>query len=139
MIKFTVYTKVWLRGEGGHASCLLRDSDGKMCCIGQFALAVGTPRGMLQNQPSPASLLRKTVKKADIPAEMRELIFAGRNTNEVLDLMSCNDSVYERDGSFITREAFEADRRECLKAGFRRLGYEVEFSDDDPPAEYLEG
>lgn len=40
-MEFTVDRKTWLRGEGGNGSCLLRDYDGKMCCLGFRALACG--------------------------------------------------------------------------------------------------
>lgn len=39
--EFTVVRDKWLRGEGAQKSYLLRRSDGKMCCMGFYALACG--------------------------------------------------------------------------------------------------
>lgn len=39
--EFTVERSKWLRGEGHQESALLRESDGKMCCMGFYALACG--------------------------------------------------------------------------------------------------
>lgn len=40
----------WLRGEGSNASRLLRESDGKMCCLGMYGLACGlTPEDLLES------------------------------------------------------------------------------------------
>ena len=38
-MKLTIDRSKWLRGEAN--SCLLRPSDGKMCCLGFYALSVG--------------------------------------------------------------------------------------------------
>lgn len=43
LFKFTVDRKIWLRGEGSGASYLLRESDGKKCCVGIFLGACGMP------------------------------------------------------------------------------------------------
>ncbi len=40
---FTINRSIWLRGEGGSVSSLLRSRDNKRCCIGIFMGALGVP------------------------------------------------------------------------------------------------
>ena len=40
-MKLVIDRATWLRGEGHEQSYLLRECDGKMCCLGFFALACG--------------------------------------------------------------------------------------------------
>ena len=42
-MKLTIDRLEWLRGEGPLRSKLLRDSDGKRCCVGIYAQALGVP------------------------------------------------------------------------------------------------
>lgn len=41
MLDVTVSRSKWLRGEGSQRSFLLREEDGKMCCMGFAAIAAG--------------------------------------------------------------------------------------------------
>ena len=43
----------WLRGEGTVKSFLLRESDGKRCCVGIYARALGVPDTQTLNCPWP--------------------------------------------------------------------------------------
>ena len=42
-MKLIIDRREWLRGEGPGPSKLLRGSDGKRCCVGIFARALGVP------------------------------------------------------------------------------------------------
>ena len=44
---FVIERARWLRGEGSAASCLLRASDGRMCCLGFYGAACGLSRDEL--------------------------------------------------------------------------------------------
>ena len=48
--KFTIDRAVWLRGEGNRASKLLREADGKMCCVGMYLRACGVPDAKLRGK-----------------------------------------------------------------------------------------
>ena len=54
--EFTIDRAIWLRGEGGHASRLLRSSDSKMCCVGIYLEACGVPRNALLNERMPCDI-----------------------------------------------------------------------------------
>lgn len=43
----------WLRGEGGENSFLLRESDGKMCCLGFYGKVIGISAYRLKGYRSP--------------------------------------------------------------------------------------
>jgi hypothetical protein len=51
--KVTIDRSKWLRGEGSEASMLLRESDGKMCCLGQVLLALGKTKQQIAGLEAP--------------------------------------------------------------------------------------
>lgn len=46
----------WHRGKGPNESCLLRNGDGKMCCLGFYMAAVGTRPAELRGTPYPSRI-----------------------------------------------------------------------------------
>lgn len=115
MMKLVIDRSRWLRGEGSSRSRLLRSSDGKMCCVGFFALACGlTPADILDRstpfaQPSSGSaVLDEKFIDPDNPL---------RHVNEVSSLYATNDSMHITDAS----------REHGIRGSFRRLGVEVTF------------
>lgn len=46
----TIDRRVWLRGEGSGPSRLLRESDGKMCCVGMYLAARGVASDLLRGK-----------------------------------------------------------------------------------------
>lgn len=52
-VKVTVERSRWLRGEGSTASALLREKDGKMCCLGFVCLALGRTEDQIRDKSSP--------------------------------------------------------------------------------------
>lgn len=49
-MRFTVDESKWIHGEGSNRSCLLRESDGKMCCVGFFCLAGGASKNSITSR-----------------------------------------------------------------------------------------
>lgn len=52
---FVIKRSEWLRGEGAINSYLLREEDGKRCCVGIYARACGVPDDHLAGQSWPMS------------------------------------------------------------------------------------
>lgn len=52
----TIDRNMWLRGEGGERSKLLRPSDGKMCCLGFDALARGLSKDDIFDRSGPSAV-----------------------------------------------------------------------------------
>lgn len=115
-MKLVIDRKRWLRGEGENASFLLRD-DGKMCCLGFFACAIGVPQeqllgaiepGQLPECPWPEWLLRTDGATR-------------RHTSTAAILAETNDST-----------ACDANaREERIASIFASHGVEVTFVDGD--------
>lgn len=91
--EFTIDRKVWLRGEPG-CSYLLREIDGKRCCIGIFLSACGVPDELLEGQGSPGGLMRS---HPDLVATVPDWLFETRydydygNSPRAQSLMGVND------------------------------------------------
>lgn len=54
---FTITRSKWLRGEGPQYSQLLRERDGKMCCLGQICEQLGVSREKLVGRVYPRQLV----------------------------------------------------------------------------------
>ena len=52
---FVIKRSEWLRGEGVERSYLLRGSDGKRCCVGIYARALGIPDSAIRGFSWPYS------------------------------------------------------------------------------------
>ncbi len=52
-MKFTVKRSEWLNGEGGINSKLLREKDGKKCCLGFCCLQLGCTEDEIKNMHNP--------------------------------------------------------------------------------------
>ncbi len=85
----------WLRGEGNSKSALLRESDGKMCCLGQIALEAGFTEDEIRNKIEPCSIgwTQFTTKNLNNTAD----IIAFSNKKHTLDMMSINDAALIKD------------------------------------------
>lgn len=112
---------IWLRGEGGSSSFLLRCGDAKMCCLGIYLEACGISRRILQGVGSPILLSIRH----KIPAEVRWLFTDdGRESQDCAGLMSIND----RDLTYSNH--FDEDQRErSIIRRFSQQGITVEFTE----------
>lgn len=54
--KLTIDRSKWLRGEGANDSYLLRERDGKMCCLGFWCLMHGLTAEDISNHETPADI-----------------------------------------------------------------------------------
>lgn len=113
MDKFQVQEKNWFRGQGDDDSLLLRD-DGKMCCLGFFALHCGYEPEEINGKLSPGHLCRNV--KPD--NSLNKLVDArGFNNNICKNLMIVNDDASIQDEL----------RKENIKEYFKQINVEVEF------------
>jgi hypothetical protein len=109
-MKLVIDRSKWLRGEGSSVSSLLRSRDGKMCCLGFFAKALGYPDACLRE----LGLMSEFNDMA--PDWLLERDCGVRVENS---LTAVNDAPHFSD---FMREAF-------IKETFAKHGVEVEFVD----------
>jgi hypothetical protein len=123
-MKFTIDRTKWLRGEGVEKSYLLRECDGKMCCLGQFAIFCGLDPERITNVDSPDMVPVSHDESAAVVWETHNraagfLFRDNYDTSSVCsDLMEANDEISTDD---LDRE------REIIKL-FAKGGIEVEFT-----------
>lgn len=118
MQKLIIDRNEWLRGEGSDASYLLRATDGKMCCLGIYALSCGLTKDMIRSCRAPTSVSRSVLfDNGPTPRSLFEekAPWLFDDSEEVAELIDIND-----EGCKSTREA-------NLAAIFARHGVEVEF------------
>lgn len=108
MKKLIIDRKRWIRGESN--SCLLRESDSRMCCLGFYSRSCRIPASRILNKNSPADLCK-------LPNQMKWLAEDGSNTMEAHQLIKFNDN---RNYSLPEREA-------GIKAIFAKHDVEVTF------------
>lgn len=96
MLTVIVDRTKWLRGEGSRASKLLREQDGKMCCMGFASLAAGYTEDQIKGNAE-INHLQDDMGKLVIKPGFKKIF---KNTQTVGDLYNAND----RD-DYDTREA----------------------------------
>lgn len=110
--EFTISRKKWLRGKGGINSFLFNQFNGKMCCIGFYAMHCGLTVKDILNVTTPGKL-RKIGK--NIPLKMSWLLSNKEgnllgNSPACIDIMGANDDEvlpeWERETKI--KEAFAA-------------------------------
>ena len=120
-MKLTIDRERWLRGEGSTNSKLLRLSDGKMCCLGFYCIALGLSQEQIREVNSPIGVADKLPTKGIwmvAPASSGELSGGVSDVDiGAGNLIEINDSVREM-----------PDKREKLIAEeFVKYGVDVEF------------
>jgi hypothetical protein len=127
-MKFTIDRKTWLRGEGGDASALLRESDNKMCCLGGIARQCGITG--IAGELAPAGVEEDQWDKFPEPLRPYKRPYSGsiaesahRTYNDNSDLAA--DMMRVNDDEVISDEYREAK----LIALCAPHGIELEFTD----------
>lgn len=92
--EFVIKRSEWLRGEGANNSQLIREKDGKKCCLGIYGLACGITAEEMKFLSEPYQLA--TIKPALLPKEMYWLVtqdgpMCFNNTLIATELMNTND------------------------------------------------
>lgn len=128
--KLIIDRSKWLRGEGETASKLLRERDGKMCCLGFYLLSCGLEPDMIQGRGTPGAVYKyrelypEEHQGEPVPAwtyEYHNDEDEYYNTFIVRDLIRANDEwVDDLIGG-------EKGREERITALFATQGIEVEF------------
>jgi hypothetical protein len=128
-MKLTIDRAKWLRGEGSGSSLLLRERDGKQCCLGQLGFACGLTSAQMMNTGAPSVI--HIASESDPDSESNRKAIWSRQVKEAgllflyddnlspycFDLMETNDD----------RELDEDYREERLTYLFAKIGIEVEF------------
>lgn len=95
-MKFVIDRKLWLRGEGDDRSLLLRDRDGKMCCLGFYSLALGFDKEDIREYACPSEV----DGEVNYPEWMyRDDDLCDTMSSKTLSLMTINDSKFLDDES----------------------------------------
>ena len=116
---FTISRKEWLRGEGAQNSFLLRESDGKRCCVGIYAKALGVPDDKLCGCIWPDPRTAGTWDAAEAPWLLSHWDAAAASEDR-LHLPISNDS-----RNFTS----EIEREHLIAEEFAKHGVEVTFED----------
>lgn len=119
-MKLIIERSKWLHGEGSEESRLLRSEDGKMCCLGFFALSCNLTPDHISDEPTPneVGIRMWDQNVADwLWDDASGLEAASYLSSDCQALMDINDSV------IIT----EDDREKQIATIFASRGVEVEF------------
>lgn len=109
-MKLVIDRAKWLRGETDLRSYLLREADGKMCCLGFLALACGAEVDDICSYSSP-----KDTHNVSWPDGLLGDMDCKQNTEVCGTLMNINDRVSDE------------EREIRLTEEFKKLDIEVEF------------
>lgn len=110
-MKLIIDRQRWLRGEGSNDSCLLRESDKKMCCLGFYCTAKGKSQEDILDLVTPGDF-------SNPHEEFPELITDEERANTICSaLIRSNDDLYLE----------EKHRESKIQEEFKKLEVDVEF------------
>ena len=112
MTELVIDRKVWLRGEGGEKSLLLRPEDGKMCCLGIYLKQCGMPDSLLRGRANPTQL-------TTAPTWLR----AAGQFGGFTETAECRFLILQNDDERISEPA----REQRIAEGFAKAGVSVRF------------
>lgn len=128
-MKLVINRRVWLRGEGSENSRLLREEDGKRCCVGIYLSALGVPDEMLKNATTAVWVVRRRLlPPAADWLEQPDLDIVYSTSEDARRLYATNDDMRES----------EEFREEIVAAIFRRHGVEVEYVDGNEDQDHVQ-
>lgn len=113
MKSFTIKRSTWLRAEGNERSFLLRESDKKMCCLGQMCVSAGVRNIAGQREPKLNPLLPSFLFDG-----------YGNPSHECYNLMTINDFMYEGENII-----FDNERERKIIKIFAKHKIKVKFVD----------
>ena len=120
-MKLVIDRAKWLHGESGGSSYLRRPVDGKMCCLGFYAEALGVCQGALDGVKMPRGL--STASKALLP-----LWLLGSDSFEDVSWLSVFNDVYSGDTGLPEAIFSDLERESKIAEYFAKHGVEVEFT-----------
>ena len=118
MLTVVVDRAKWLRGEGSNTSYLLRQADGKMCCLGFVCVTAGMTPEQISGLTAPSSLV--SVRRPIPPAVKRLLdhnTFFTVNSAITVSMMITNDA----------KDMSDAEREAQLQASGLEVGIQFTF------------
>ncbi len=123
MTKLVIDRQRWLRGEGSGDSCLRRERDGKMCCLGFYCIEAGFTEEDITEKSTPVAI-------AGFDADMRRLAMIDpllRNYED--EIVEPSDSELCEELTVINdqQESGETEREARISEKFAEMGVTVEF------------
>jgi hypothetical protein len=125
---FVIDRSKWLPREAfdGGKSYLLRESDGRMCCLGVYLRACGIPASALNRLELPAMVVKESnLSVSEVPAWLLDLRGGTWSSESATELASINDS------QRITLD----EREQRIIERFAEQGIEVRFEGELFPEE----
>lgn len=122
MEKLTIDRSKWLRGEGAGDSYLLRERDGKMCCLGFWCLVKGLTAEQITGRTTP-SQIPNVLEAAPSTKPLLESCCSG-DAGHFADSDLCNALTETNDAQTLTEAAREAQLTEQFRDG---LGVTITF------------
>lgn len=123
--KVVVDRRNWLRGEGPKTSFLRRGCDGKMCCLGFAALALGISEAEITNISTFSEISPFNRERLKDFFFDKENIFEYEPelSDDIVSLMKVNDDKIE----FEPEIDEEKDREDYIKFRGKLIGLDFEF------------
>lgn len=128
-MKVVIDRSRWLRGEGHTVSVLLRESDGKMCCLGQVLCRLGKTEDQLRGVAAPDSRFRRDRRGEAVPGGPPGLGTPLLDADQVR-AKGVNAAMGINDNPSMPDDVRERSLTEILGT----LGIELEFVDKIEPA-----
>lgn len=122
----------WLRGESAN-SYLLREDDGKMCCLGFESLRRGLSEEEITNVEAPQGVGHPEVFDGDLiymPSNGTTRFPGQPHPTQVCqELMMVNDEELDIEEMNISESEFEEERESKITELFKQIDIAVEFID----------
>jgi len=125
--KFEIRKSKWLRGEGN--SCLLREEDGKMCCVGILGKALGVPKKFLLEIPTADDISPSRSDGSYKPhSKWPSWLYKHNETDGVASATQDAGFLYNVNDDLDTTDEYKQKRITTI---FKRHGIDVKFIDDE--------
>jgi hypothetical protein len=118
---FTVKRSDWGRGNTGLNSVLYNTDNGKLCCLGFYALSCGLRKQDIKDASSPSYLVNNTYKLWETKL-VRDTTINPRYLNSV-DVFACENLMRTNDSELLS----DKQRETQLTKQFAKLGIKVKF------------
>lgn len=121
-MKLTITRSEWYRGQ---VNSMLLKSDGKKCCLGFYALALGATEDQIRGQFCPNDVATEVAWPSGFVIPPLNTSIGGHVTTRYSNSGNACDLIFINDHSTLT----EKDREAQLTEEFAKIGVEVEFVD----------
>lgn len=124
--EFTIDRSMWLRGREPGGSYLLREIDGKRCCLGFYLEACGVPDDQLRGYAAPGSVYRNRAEYRDLVPKWLIGPPWHRLSDDPADAVNSITAQYLMEVNDAT-DSTDAEREALIAKTFADHGVEVHF------------